>query len=217
MAIIALVRHGENDWVKKHRLAGWIPGVRLNEAGRQQAAAAAERLAALPLTALYSSPLTRCLETAVYIAQAHQLHITEIEDLGEVHYGKWEGKKIKKLAKKKTWHGVQHFPSRFQFPGGESLHAVQFRAVQTIEKLNRQHSGESIAIVSHADLIKLVLAHYLGMHLDLFQRLVIAPASVSLIALAENGGVHIMRLNDTGPLQPPSIPQQAKQKQDEEE
>ncbi len=88
--------------------------------------------------------------------------------------------------------------------------------MQTIEKLNRQHSGESIAIVSHADLIKLVLAHYLGMHLDLFQRLVIAPASVSLIALAENGGVHIMRLNDTGPLQPPSIPPQAKQKQDEE-
>ena len=96
MTTIVLVRHGENDWVNKGRLAGWIPGVHLNEKGQQQAQAAAERLAHLPVTAVYSSPVTRCLETAAYIAQTHQLHVIELEDVGEVRYGKWEGKKIKK-------------------------------------------------------------------------------------------------------------------------
>ncbi|MCA9959742.1 MAG: MSMEG_4193 family putative phosphomutase [Chloroflexota bacterium] len=217
MAIIALVRHGENDWVKKHRLAGWIPGVHLNENGHKQAAAAAERLAALPLKALYSSPVTRCMETAVYIAQTHHLDIVEIEELGEVRYGKWEGKKIEKLAKKKAWHAVQHFPSRFRFPEGESLHEVQFRAVQALETLNHQHPKELIAVVSHADLIKMVLAHYLGVHLDLFQRIVISPASISIIALGENGGVQIVRLNDTGPLQFPAAPHEKKQQGHDEE
>lgn len=217
MAIIAFIRHGENDWVKKHRLAGWIPGVHLNENGHKQAAAAAERLAMLPLKALYSSPVTRCMETAAYIAQTHQLDIIEVEDLGEVHYGQWEGKKIKKLAKQKSWHAVQHFPSRFQFPEGEALREVQFRAIQVVEALNRQHAKEFIAVVSHADLIKMVLAHYLGVHLDLFQRIAISPASISLIALGDNGGVQILRLNDTGPLQSPPSPQEEKPGRDEEE
>ena len=176
MATFILVRHGENDWVKKHRLAGWISGVHLNENGRKQAAAAAERLAKLPIKAVYSSPVERCMETATYIAQSHKMGIIQLEAIGEVRYGKWEGKKIKKLAKKPEWHTVQFFPSRLQFPSGEALREVQFRAIQAIEQLNTRHNQKDIiALVSHADLIKLVLAHYLGVHIDLFQRIVVSP------------------------------------------
>ncbi len=215
MTTIILVRHGENDWVKKNRLAGRIPGVHLNENGHKQAAAAAARLADLPVKAVYSSPVTRCAETAEYIANTHDLPVIELEDLSEVQYGKWEGKKIKKLAKKKSWYAVQHYPSRFQFPQGEALRKVQFRAIQTLEHLSQIHKKETIAVVSHADLIKMVLAHYLGVHLDLFQRIVISPASISVLALMKNGVVRVVRVNDSGPLQPPSPPE--KKAQDEEE
>lgn len=203
MATIILVRHGENDWVKKQRLAGWIPNVHLNDNGRQQAEQAARRLANLPIKAVYSSPVVRCMETAEYIAGVHQLEIVELGDVGEVRYGDWEGKKIKKLAKKKLWHVVQHFPSRIRFPNGEALREVQFRAIQALEKLSLRHADELIAVVSHADLIKLVLAHYLGVHIDLFQRIAVSPASVSVLALPANGAVRVLRINDDGPLQPP--------------
>lgn len=203
MATIILVRHGENDWVKKHRLAGRIPGVHLNENGRVQAQDAADRLAPLPVKAVYSSPITRCMETAVFIAQRQQLDVIELPEVAEVAYGRWEGKKIKKLAKKQAWHAVQHYPSRFQFPQGEALREVQFRAIQVLEALSARHENEIIVVVSHADLIKLALAYYLGVHIDLFQRLVISPASASVLSLSPRGGVQIVRLNDNGPLQPP--------------
>ena len=212
MAMILLVRHGENDWVKKHRLAGWIPGVHLNKNGRQQAQAAADRLAHLPIKAVYSSPVTRCMETAEYLAQAHKLQITPLADVGEVRYGKWEGKKIKKLAKNPLWPIVQFFPSRLRFPEGEALREVQFRAVQALEKLSLQHPKEMIIVTSHADLIKLVLAHYLGVHMDLFQRIAIAPASVSVLNLMPNGMVRVLRMNDTGPLEAPSPTPKKKKK-----
>jgi probable phosphomutase (TIGR03848 family) len=201
MAVILLVRHGENEWVKKGRLAGWIPGVHLNEKGKEQAVNAAARLAHLPITAVYSSPVTRCLETARPIANTFDLPITPIEAVGEVHYGKWEGKKIKKLAKKPAWYIVQHFPSRHQFPGGESLREVQNRAVTALEQLSQRHNEEIIVVVSHADVIKLLLAHYLGVHLDLFQRIGLSPASVSVIDLNPKGMVRVLRVNDDGPLQ----------------
>jgi probable phosphoglycerate mutase len=207
MATIILVRHGENDWVKKHRLAGWIPGIQLNETGREQAIQVAQRLADLPVKAVYSSPVTRCLETAGYIAAVHNHDIIQLEELGEVRYGKWEGKKIKKLASKRRWHAVQFFPSRFRFPGGEALRETQFRAVQALERLGTRHENEIIVVVSHADLIKLVLAHYLGVHIDLFQRVVISPASASVLALSQSGFVRVLRVNDDGPLRPPEPPQ----------
>jgi probable phosphoglycerate mutase len=207
MTTIVLVRHGENDWVKKGRLAGWIPGIHLNENGHKQAQAAAERLAHLPVTAVYSSPVMRCMETAVYIAQTHQLDVIELEDIGEVRYGKWEGKKIKKLAKKKSWMTVQFFPSRMQFPKGEALRDVQSRGIQALETLSRQHPDDLIVVVSHADLIKLVMAHYLGVHIDLFQRMVISPASATVLSLHTYGGVRILRLNDDGPFTLPSKPE----------
>jgi probable phosphoglycerate mutase len=204
MATIILVRHGENEWVKKNRLAGWIPGVHLNEKGHQQAQAVAQRLAALPVKAVYSSPLARCLETAAYVADTHQLAVVQLEEMGEVRYGEWEGQKVKKLAKKTEWHMVQFFPGRFRFPGGESLGEVQARAVQALETLSQQHDKETIVVVSHADVIRLVLAHYLGVHIDLFQRIAISPASTSLLALPADGFVRVLRVNDDGPLQSPA-------------
>lgn len=203
MTIIVLLRHGENEWVKKHRLAGWIPGVHLNDKGKQQARDAAQRLSVLPVKALYSSPVMRCMETAAFVGEALGLDVVPLDGLGEVRYGSWEGKKIKKLARKSEWHAVQHYPSRMRFPGGgEALREVQFRMVQTVERLAMQHPDDVIVAVSHADAIKLVLAHYLGVHTDLFQRIAVSPASVSILALADNGAVRVLRLNDDGPLRP---------------
>lgn len=204
MVTILLVRHGQNAWVKEKRLAGWIAGVHLDDTGEKQAQEAAARLAHLPVTALYSSPVTRCMETAGYLADALQLDVESVEALGEVRYGDWEGAEIEKLAKEKSWYAVQHFPSRFRFPSGETLREVQMRAVAALEAIAERHEQrELVVVVSHADLIKLVLAHYLGVHIDLFQRIVISPASVSAISLMENGMVRVGRVNDDGPLRPP--------------
>ncbi len=216
MTTILLVRHGENDWVKKHRLAGWIEGIHLNENGRQQAIAAAQRLASLPVKAIYSSPVLRCRETADTLANTLNLPVNTLDSMGEVRYGEWEGKKIKKLAKKKEWFTVQFYPSRMQFPGGESLRAVQMRGVEAIEALAQSHKDEEIiVVVSHADIIKLVLAYYLGVHTDLFQRIIISPASVSVLHLSGNGVVRIGRVNDDGPLQMPAKPTEKKKKPEE--
>ncbi len=217
MTTILLVRHGENDWVKKHRLAGWIEGIHLNENGRQQAADAADRLAALPINAIYSSPVLRCRETADFIAKSKNLPVNLLDEVGEVRYGKWEGKKIKKLAKKKKWFTVQFYPSRMQFPGGDTLRGVQTRGVNAIETLAKTHDDKDIiVVVSHADLIKLVLAHYLGVHIDLFQRIIVSPASVSVLHLAKNGVVRVGRINDDGPLKPPP-PEEKKDKKKQAE
>ncbi len=202
MAIILLVRHGENNWVKEHRLAGWTPGVVLNEKGHDQAKAQAERLSKLPITTIYSSPLERCMETAQHLAAPHKLGVRLFPEMGEVRYGEWEGEPISELAKLKEWHTIQHVPSRFEFPDGESLRGVQTRAVNAIECLAEKHSDEIVIVVSHADVIKLTLAHYLGMHIDLFQRIIVSPASVSALALGK-GSVRVLRINDDGPLQPP--------------
>jgi len=200
MTYILLLRHGQNDLVEKHQLAGWLPDVHLNAGGQEQAGALAARLAHLALSALYSSPLPRCMETAGPIAQGHNLAIQAVPELGEVRYGAWEGQKTDELAKLPAWQQVQHFPSRLRFPAGEALREVQFRAVQALEGLAERHQQAIIAVVSHADLIKLLLAHYLGVHIDLFQRIVIAPASASVLDLTASGTVRILRINDDGPL-----------------
>lgn len=202
--MILLVRHGQNEWVKKKRLAGWIPNVHLNDEGKEQAKQVAERLSHLPIKALYSSPVTRCMETARIIGRPLNLQVKELEGVGEVRYGEWEGEEIEKLSKEKAWHAVQHYPSRFRFPEGEALRHVQARAVDALEGLSaRYDKNEMIVVVSHADLIKLTLAHYLGVHIDLFQRIVISPASVSALVLADNGVMRVARINDDGPLKPP--------------
>ena len=214
MTLILLVRHGQNEWVKEKRLAGWLPDIHLNDEGKKQAEQLAERVAHLPIAAVYSSPVARCRETAAYVAAALQLEVQEVEAVGEVRYGEWEGEEIEVLSKEKAWYAVQHFPSRFRFPQGEALREVQARAVDALEGLSSKHEKkELIVVVSHADLIKLVLAHYLGVHIDLFQRIVISPASVSALALMDNGMMRVIRVNDDGPLQPP--PEEEKSEADD--
>jgi probable phosphomutase (TIGR03848 family) len=213
MTNILLVRHGETEWVHKNRLAGRIPDIHLNEKGRRQADEVAERLAHLPIKAVYSSPIMRCQQTALPIAQAHQLQVCELPAMMEVEYGRWQGRKIKELAKKKSWHSVQHFPSRFRFPEGESLVAVQFRAVNALEEVAQRHPKEMIVVVSHADVIKLALAHYLGVHVDLFQRVAISPASVTSLGLSGEGQVVVLRVNDDGPMQAPKPEESHNEKQ----
>jgi probable phosphoglycerate mutase len=203
MGIIILLRHGENDWSKKNKLAGLIPGIHLNEVGHRQSHAVAQRLAVLPIKAVYSSPVTRCAETATYVADTHRLSIQYVDELGEVEYGEWEGKKIKKLARQPLWRAVQFSPGRARFPKGETLREAQFRAVQALEEIAARHEKEAVIVVSHADIIRLLLAFYLGVHIDLFQRLVIAPASISVLALGPDGPARILRVNDDGPLHPP--------------
>jgi probable phosphoglycerate mutase len=196
MTHILLIRHAVNDFVKTGKLAGWTPGVHLNEEGQAQAEALGKRLADAPLKALYSSPLERTMETAEAIRQHHpHLTIQQHDGIGEVRYGDWEGMEISKLSGRKMWHLVQHYPSRASFPNGETMRGVQERAVNAIEALTLAHPREMIAVVSHADLIKMILAHFLGMHLDEFQRIVIAPASISSLMLGY-GRPYVGTMND---------------------
>lgn len=206
MTTFLLIRHGENAWVKEHRLAGWTPGVQLNERGRTQAEQIAERLAHLPIDAVYSSPLERCLETAEPLARRLGLPVQPLPAVGEVRYGAWQGANLHELAKLPEWRTVQHAPSRFQFPDGEALRDVQARAVGALEQLAAEHPEGCLAVFSHADVIKLVLAHYMGMHLDQFQRLGVSTASLSVVVLSAAGAVQVVRVNDDGPLQLPPRP-----------
>jgi probable phosphoglycerate mutase len=197
MTTILLIRHAVNDFVKTGKLAGWTPGVHLNDDGKAQADALGDRLSDAPLKAIYASPLERTMETAQAIQKHHtQLTIRENLGIGEVKYGDWEGAKINSLRRRKMWAVVQEYPSRASFPGGETMRGVQTRAVNEIESLVKAHPSEMIAIVSHADLIKMVVAHYLGMHLDNFQRIVISPASISTLMLGHSRPF-IGTINDT--------------------
>ncbi|MEJ2752971.1 MAG: histidine phosphatase family protein [Chloroflexota bacterium] len=178
---ILLIRHGENDWVGENRLAGRTPGVYLNDAGKNQSKRIAEALAKQELSAVYSSPMERCMQTARPVAEAHSLQVIEEPGVWEVDYGGWQGGSLKELSKSPEWQLVQHSPSSFRFPDGETLFEVQARGVSTVERLRRQHPNQVIAIFSHGDVIRTTLAHYLGIPFDLFQRVLINTASISAI------------------------------------
>jgi len=187
MTTILLIRHAANDYVKSGKLAGWTPDVHLNDEGKAQAEALGARLADVPIKHLYSSPLERTLETAEAIRQHHaHLEIHLSYELGEVRYGDWEGMKISALVRRKMWSVVQEYPSRAYFPNGETMRGVQVRAVDEIERLVAAHPRDLVAVVTHADIIKMALAHYLGMHLDNFQRIAISPASISTLVLGHS-------------------------------
>lgn len=188
MPVILLIRHGENDYVKKQLLAGRLPEVHLNTAGKAQAAALAEKLAAAPLKAVYSSPLERTVETAEPIARALNLEVILRSGLMEVDFGEWQGRKLKELSRMKLWKVVQAAPSRMVFPEGESFIQAQQRIVHELESLARRHAPEDLfACVSHSDVIKLALAYFIGLPLDMFQRLHVSPASISVLQLGDAG------------------------------
>ena len=180
MKRLLLLRHATTDHTGK-LLTGWTPGVHLGERGRSEARALAERLAPLEIDAIYSSPLERCLETASAVAEPRGMKVTTVEEVGEVRFGDWTGKELRELAKSDLWRVVQAHPSGARFPDGESIYEMQARAVLACERLREAHPDETVAVCSHADVIKAVAAHYLGMHLDLFQRINVDPASVSIV------------------------------------
>lgn len=195
MPVFLLVRHAENDYVKKGRLAGRLPGVHLNKNGREQAQAVAEKLATAPVKAIYSSPLERALETAEPIARALNQEVVQRPGLIEVDFGEWQDQKLKGLSRQKLWKIVQGAPSRMQFPGGESFSDAQHRICQELEMLVRQHESKDLVVcVTHSDAIKLAVAYFIGMPLDTFQRLHIAPASITALLLGE-GPAHLLTLN----------------------
>src|SRR5829696_5145027 len=195
MRLLLLLRHAVTEHTGA-RLSGWTAGLHLSEAGREQAVGLAERLEPVPVDAVYASPLERCQETAAVLAEAKELKVTALEDVGEVRYGDWTGRTLKELARERLWKVVQTTPSAVRFPGGESIYEMQARAVLGVERLREAHPRQTVAVCSHADVIKAVVCHYLGMHLDLVQRVVVSPASLTAIAFGP--APYLVRLNDIG-------------------
>jgi probable phosphomutase (TIGR03848 family) len=180
------VRHGLTSHTG-HKLSGWLPDVHLSDEGLDQVKAVAERLEKVPFKAIYSSPIERTRETADAIAERHKLEVEVTPDLGEVHYGRWTNRSFKTLVRTKLWATLQSFPSAARFPDGETLRAVQSRAVDEVERIRSRHPKRMVCCVSHADVIKLIAAHYMGLHIDFFQRISIAPASVTVISVSDEG------------------------------
>ena len=201
MTTFFMVRHAVTDHTGK-RLSGWMEGISLNDVGREQADAVASSLSGVKFEAVYSSPIERTNETARAIAALHDVRVQTRRGLGEVEYGGWTNRPLRSLMRTKLWSTVQRFPSAARFPDGESLREVQVRALVEIERIAAEHPKGNVCCVSHGDVIKLVLAHYMGVHIDLFQRIVVAPASVSVFTLSERGPM-ILSLN----AMPMSIPQ----------
>jgi probable phosphomutase (TIGR03848 family) len=200
MPLLLLIRHGENEFVKTGKMAGRTPGVHLNERGRKQAEELAAALSDVPLKAIYASPLERALETAEPIAAGHKLEVQLRPDLMDTNIGKWQGRTIKQLRRLKKWKIVQQAPSRFTFPEGESFLQNQMRIVSTLDEIAASHKPKDIvAVVFHADPIKLAVAHYLGMPLDHFQRLGCDTASVTVLYVSEMGA-HLIKLNQKPPF-----------------
>ncbi|SDC41231.1 probable phosphomutase, MSMEG_4193 family [Sanguibacter gelidistatuariae] len=188
MATVLLVRHGRTTANTSGLLAGRAVGVGLDQIGRDQAALTGDRLAAVPLVGVVSSPLERCQQTTQYILdrQAGTPYALVDPDLTECDYGQWQGRRLSDLATEDLWPLVQSHPSAVVFPGGESMAAMQARSVAAIRRhdaaFEAEHGPEAVWVaVSHGDIVKSILADALGMHLDLFQRISVGPASVSIV------------------------------------
>jgi probable phosphomutase (TIGR03848 family) len=198
LTMLVLARHAVTEQTGP-LLTGRNPGVDLSEDGRKQAAALADRLADLPVAAVYASPMERTTQTAEAVAERHALPVRALPGALEADYGDWTGGKLSELAKTELWKTVQRAPSRARFPGGESLAEMQARVVRCLEDVVSEHPGELVVVVSHADPIKAAIAHYTGVHLDLFQRIVVSPASVTAFHLSAHGAA-LVKCNDTGSL-----------------
>lgn len=204
MTMLVLVRHATTGSTGT-RLGGRTQAP-LDEGGRAQAEAAAQRLATLPFEGVYSSPLARTRETAQIVAAPHGMEVQLDDGLLEVEYGRWTDRPLKPLTRTKLWPIIQTRPSLVEFPGGETIRQMQQRAVDAVEGIVARHPNDVVAAVSHADVIKAVVAFYLGQPLDLFQRLVVSPASATVLALSPGGRPALLRFNDDGPFQAPAKP-----------
>jgi probable phosphomutase (TIGR03848 family) len=194
---VVLVRHGLTAMTGPV-LAGWTPGLHLDERGREQAARLAERLRPVPFDAVVSSPLDRCLDTAGAVLEGRDRELHVDERLGECHYGDWTGRPLKELAKEPMWKVVQQHPSAAVFPGGEALRDTQARAVAAVRDWNARLGPDATWLAcSHGDVIKAVVADALGLHLDGFQRIVVDPCSVTVVRYTETRPF-VVRVNDSG-------------------
>jgi probable phosphomutase (TIGR03848 family) len=202
--VVLLVRHGKTPTTGTV-LPGRAAGLHLSEQGIAQAEAVADRIAALgdskgrAPVAVYASPLERTTETARPIARKLGLRVRSDRGLLECDFGEWTGAQLKSLAKKPEWNQVQRWPSGFRFPGGESFLEMQARMASALSGITERHPGETVVAVSHADPIKAAISTAAGTHLDLFQRLTVAPCSVSAVVYIE-GGPHVLTVNSTASL-----------------
>ena len=195
--MILMVRHGRTPTTGKV-LPGRAKGLHLSNDGIAEAKRVAERIAEMKkVAAIYASPLERTRETAAPIAKALGLNVVTHKGLLECDFGDWTGASLSSLMKKKEWTTVQRAPSSFRFPDGESFTEMQTRMVSTLDEIRRAHPGKVVVCVSHADPIKAALAHAMGTHLDLFQRIVVSTCSVSAVAYADTGPV-VLTVNSTG-------------------
>ncbi|MFF2524289.1 histidine phosphatase family protein [Streptomyces liangshanensis] len=205
MATLILVRHGRSTANTAGVLAGWTPGIALDERGAAQAAALPGRLAGVPLAAVVSSPLQRCQETLRPLLDSRPEVPVHSEDrIGECHYGDWSGRKLAELSDDPLMEVVQQHPSAAAFPGGESMRAMQARAVEAVRdwnaRVDKEHGEDAVYLMcSHGDIIKSLVADALGMHLDLFQRIHVDPCSVTVVRYTRLRP-YVVRLGDTGDL-----------------
>lgn len=203
MPMLILVRHGRSTANTAGVLAGWTPGVALDERGTAQAAALPGRLAGVPLAAAVTSPLQRCRETlAPLLAARPELPLHPDDRIGECHYGDWSGRKLAELADEPLMNIVQQHPSAAAFPGGESMRAMHARAVEAVRdwnaRIESEHGADAVYLMcSHGDIIKALVADALGLHLDLFQRISVEPCSVTAIRYTPTRPF-LVRLGDTG-------------------
>jgi probable phosphomutase (TIGR03848 family) len=203
MPTLILVRHGRSTANTEGLLAGWTPGVALDERGTAQAAALPGRLAGLPIAEVVASPLQRCQETVAPLLRARPgLRAHDEERIGECHYGDWSGRKLAELKDEPLMEVVQAHPSAAAFPGGESMRAMQTRAAEAVREWNarveRDHGADAVYLMcSHGDVIKSLVADALGLHLDLFQRIAVEPCSVTVIRYTRLRPF-LVRLGDTG-------------------
>ncbi|MEW6404523.1 MAG: histidine phosphatase family protein [Chloroflexota bacterium] len=211
MPILLLIRHGENEFVRTHKLPGRLPGVHLNEKGQKQAQALAEALKDAPLKAIYSSPLERAMETAAPIAAIHKLQINQEPRLMDTDVGAWQGRSWKALRLTKAWAIVQRAPSRFRFPDGESFPEAQLRIANALEDISRKHNKpqDIVAVVFHADPIKLAVSHFLSLPLDNFQKLGCDTGSVTVLTV-HDAGAGLLKLNVRPPFDFLSKPKKPK-------
>lgn len=217
--LVLLVRHGQTPTTGA-KLPGRAPGLHLADTGVAQAEAAAARIKALAerrsepaegdgdtgdaageqknrVTAVYASPMERTQETAAPIGAALGLEVQIEDGLIECDFGEWTGGELSELRKLPEWKTVQRYPSGFRFPGGESFTEMQTRMTSALERLHHAHPGETIVAVSHADTIKAAVAHAMGTHLDLFQRIVVSPCSITAITYTDGGPI-VLATNSTG-------------------
>lgn len=197
--LLFLIRHAVTAHTGE-RLTGWLPGVHLSDEGRAQARAMADRMRPVSLDAVYSSPVERALETAKVLASSKRLRVRVREGIGEVRYGEWEGRRLASIAKTRAWRRVVSRPGDTRFPGGETIRETQARVLAAVAEIAEENRRRSVAVVSHADVIKLVIAYYAGIPLDLYARIGVAPASVSVLAIGD-GMPRIVKVNDTGSLE----------------